>query len=120
MSNLIKDLGPVSLIVDLTVGWGQSVVAAMMSHSDTASMIPVLAVTNNADHTAHVLETLDAHVLRALRSPGHKLHEEALEREIAEAFPNLCALAAAPADEDTGDVDMQDFDAADEDADCDD
>lgn len=118
--HLTTYMGPASLndIVDLTVGWGQRVVAVLVSHFGTASTFPALVLTTAEEHAKYVVDTLSDHVLRSLRSPVHKLHEEALEREITEAFPNLCSLsAAADATDDTGDVDMQCLDA---DADSDD
>jgi len=117
---LINDLGPVSLIVDMTVGWGQSVMAAMISNSgnEKSPTIPVLCLANTAEHSTYVTGVLDEYVLRALKTPGHRLHEECLEQEISEAFPNLCCLTATSQD-DTGNVDQSmDFDEADLDADA--
>lgn len=113
---LINDLGPVSLIVDMTLGWGQTVMAAMVANSgnEKSQTLPVLCLANTDEHSNYVSGVIDEYVLRALKTPGHKLHEECLEQEISEAFPNLCCLTTTH--DDTGndesiELDEEDFDA---------
>ena len=38
---------------------------------------------------------LDEFVLKAMKTPGHRLHEEVLQSEIEAAFPNLLSLKCA-------------------------
>ena len=98
LPKLIKDFKPgtVKLVINLTPGDGfVSTVLMDMEASDPNAKLLVLNVCNSTDHVAFIESVLDSHVLRAMRTPGHRYHDDELEASVIEAYPNLLQLAAS-------------------------
>ena len=84
------------LVINLTPGDGfVSTVLMDMEASDPNAKLLVLNVCNSTDHVAFIESVLDSHVLRAMRTPGHRYHDDELEASVIEAYPNLLQLAAS-------------------------
>ncbi len=98
LTALLEDLGAVKLVIDLTLGWGQAATACMTLESKPLC----LSVANSDEHVTYVQHILDEHVLRAFKTPGHRMHDEVFAEEINEAFPNLLNLSNSEGDSEEG------------------